>query len=294
MCIRDRRREKAVTMMGLSTGYPILDEHIDGLVPGTLTVVAARPKMGKSTFLSNIATHVAYREDVPILYIDTEMPFDQWRDRIVAGMSGIPEREIKHGGYDRETWNTIMYKCVKLVEKGQLYHEFMPGYTVEKLTALYKKYHMKHGIGLMVFDYLKEPDSSSIERQRREYQVLGDVTTRLKDLAGTLDIPCLTAVQLNRDENIADSDRIARYADIICQWMYRDKEEKEEGDDRGINCGSHKLLIRETRRGGMTTDKGIGYNFWKKSLFIEEVDTNNQLVNGDDEHGSADEEDEIQ
>lgn len=271
----NERRTNAVERMGVSTGYAILDKQIDGLVPATLTVVAARPKMGKSTFLSNIAAYVAYQEGIPVLYVDTEMSFEQWRDRIVACMSGVRERDIKHGGYDDETYNNIIDKCVNIVERGKLFHEFMPGYSVDKLVALYKKYKIKHDIGLMVFDYIKEPDSASIDRQRKEYQILGDVTTKLKDLAGELEIPALTAIQLNRDKEIADSDRIARYADVICLWSKKDKEELEAGSDRG---GSHKLMVRETRRGGMTPKEGIGYYFYKETLYIEEVDANDQLI----------------
>ena len=288
----EERRNRPVERTGISTGYRILDKQIDGLVPGTVTVVAARPKMGKSTFISNIATYVAYRGEptCPILYVDTEMPFNQWRDRIIAGMSGIKERDIKHGGYDDDSYHRIIQKCVSIVENGKLFHEYMPGYNVDKLTALYKKYKLKHNIGLMIFDYIKEPDSASLDRQRKEYQVLGDVATRLKDLAGQLDIPCLTAVQLNRDKDIADSDRIARYADIICQWTYRSDKEKEGKP----NSGTHKIMVRETRRGGMTPEEGIGYYFWKESLYIEEVDAADQLIDYAKviNHGSASEDEE--
>lgn len=271
----DERRANPVKQMGLSTGFSILDRQIDGLVPGTLTVISARPKMGKSSFLSNIATYVAYRQNVPLLYVDTEMPYEQWRDRAIASMSGIRERDIKHGGYDDETYNRILDKCIRLVEKGKLFHEFMPGYSVDKLVALYKKYKLKHNIGLMIFDYIKEPDSSSLERQRKEYQILGDVTTKLKDLAGELSIPALTAVQINRSNAIADSDRIARYADVIGQFMLKSPEELEAGGDKG---GTHKLVIRETRRGGMTPEEGIGYKFYKERLLVMEVDNHDQLV----------------
>jgi replicative DNA helicase len=286
----EERMANPVQQIGLSTGFPILDRQIDGLVPGTLNIISARPKMGKSTFLSNVAEYNSYVADpaIPILYVDTEMPFDQWRDRIVAKMTGIPERAIKHGGYNQLDYQKIM-TAVKITENGKLFHEFMPGYTVDKLTALYKKYKLKHNIGLMIFDYIKEPDSSSIERNRKEYQVLGDVTTKLKDLAGSLNIPCLTAVQVNRKGAVADSDRIIRYADTIMQWMYKTEEEQEAKGDVG---GQYKLVVRETRRGGMTPDEGIGYIFKKTTLHIEEAEPPDQIVDYGDEvinHGDTDE-----
>jgi replicative DNA helicase len=286
-------RNNKIMLSGLSTGYPILDKQIDGMVPGTLLVIAARKKQGKSTLLSNIAVHVAYRLAVPVLYVDTELSFPEWRSRALATISGVRERDIKHGGYDDIQYNKLI-KAKSLIDKGKLFHEYMPGYSVDKLIALYKKYEHKEKIGLIVFDYLKEPDSSSIDRQRKEYQVLGDVTTKIKDLAGQLNIPALTAVQLNRDNDVADSDRIARYADVICFWGGRSNEEMKTG---GRACGSHKLVIKDTRRGGATSDEGIGYMFQKEYLIINEVPIDHQyftnfdkVVNADSADGEIDEE----
>lgn len=264
----ERRKDLQIKLSGLSTGYPILDKQIDGMIDGTLLIIASRKKMGKSALLSNIALHVAYREFKPVLYVDTELTFDEWRNRSIAIMSGVKERDIKHGGYDNITYDNLI-KAVKIIEGGsKLFHEYMPGFSVDKLVALYKKYKQKENIGLIVFDYLKEPDSSSVDRQRKEHQILGDVTTKLKDLSGKLNIPAITAVQLNRDNDIADSDRIARYGDVICHWASRKPEEMEEG---GINSGTHKLIIRDTRRGGTTNEHGIGFNFFKEQLRIKEV-----------------------
>lgn len=265
-------KEKKIELSGVSTGYKILDRQIDGMVPGTLLVVAARKKEGKSTLLTNIALNVAYQQGIPVLYVDTELTFGEWRPRSLATMSGVKERDIKHGGYDDIVYKRLK-KCETIVNRGKLFHEYMPGYSVDKLVALYKKYSYKEKIGLIVFDYLKEPDSSSVDRQRKEYQILGDVTTRIKDLAGMLNIPALTAVQLNRNDDIADSDRIARYADVVCIWSGRKKEELESG---GYECGTHKLIIKDTRRGGATNEHGIGYKFYKEYLKIEEVSVDKQ------------------
>ena len=271
----EERRLNRVELSGISTGYPILDKQIDGLVPGTLFVLAARKKMGKSTVLSNIAIHIAYRLQIPTLYVDTELTFPEWRSRAISTISGVKERDIKHGGFDDITYQRLM-KTERFVSKGKLFHEYMPGYSVDKLVALYKKYQHKEKIGFIVFDYLKEPDSSSVERQRKEYQILGDVTTKLKDLAGGLNVPALTAVQLNRDDDVADSDRIARYADVVAFWQAR---EKKEIDDGGYESGTHKIVIKDTRRGGATSETGIGYMFFKEFLQVKEVPADRQYFN---------------
>lgn len=271
----EERKENKVEQSGLSTGFTILDKQIDGLIPGTLFIVSARLKDGKSTVLTNMALNAAYRLEKTVLYIDTEMPFTQWRTRAIAALSGVKEREIIHGGYSKETYNKIVEKCIKLVDKGRLYHEYMPGYSVDKVVALYKKYKIKHDLGLIMFDYLKEPDRSSTDGNRNEYQLLGDITTTLKDLAGELDIPAVTAVQINRSGQIADSDRIARFGDVIAQWMSKDPKEMEE---HGYKAGTHKLVVRDTRRGGATPEEGIEYHFFKEQLFIKEVDIKDQTI----------------
>ena len=274
--IEDRRDNK-IEMSGISTGYPILDKQIDGLIPGTIMFIAARKKMGKSALLTNIAAYDSYKLRIPTLYIDTEMSFTQFRSRLVAGMAGVKERTIIHGGYSEIEYGHIVKRCLKLVTDGVLFHEYMPGYSVEKLVALCKKFKLKHNIGLIVFDYLKEPGvSSSMDRQRKEHQILGDVATRLKDLAGELEVPVLSAVQLNRAHDVADSDKIARYADIIAHWGKKELEEIEAG---GYQGGTHKLMIKDTRRGGSTGEAGISYYFFKEHLRIKEVDADRQLVN---------------
>lgn len=267
-----------VEIIGLSTGYPVLDKAIDGLINGTLTIVAARKKMGKSTFLTNIGTNVAVKAGEPVLYVDTEMSFNEWRARVLAIISGVPERVIKHGGFkqDKQVYERVK-RSVALLQKSKLYHYYLPGYTVEKLAALYRKYKLKEDISLGIFDYVKEPDLSSVDKGRKEYQILGDVTTKLKDLAGQLDIPFLAAVQLNRAGDVADSDRVARYGDVIAFWGLRDSKQAEENAWDLDEIGHYGLYIKDSRRGGTTGAAGIGYHFFHSKLTIREVPIINQV-----------------
>lgn len=284
------RKDKLIKMSGLSTGFPILDRQIDGLIPGTLMVVAARKKMGKSSFLTNIALHNAYRADVPVLYIDTELTYNEWKTRALSIMSGVKERDIKHGGYSDEQMRKIL-DAQALIKVGKLYHKYMPGYSVDKVVSLCKKYKLREKVGLIVFDYLKEPDLSSTDGNRKEYQLLGDITTKLKDLSGILDVPVLTAVQLNRQNDIADSDRIARFGDIISIWGHRTEEEKKQCGTEG---GQYKLVIKDTRRGGSTPAEGIGYTFYKSRILIREVPAHDQyFMTPGDQVTNVDEVDEM-
>jgi replicative DNA helicase len=281
----EERKDRRISMTGLSTGYPILDKQIDGMIPGTLMIVGARKKMGKSTLLTNIGLYNAYKASVPILYIDTELTYSEWQTRSLAAISGIKERDIKHGGYNDYQLKRLQ-ESTELIKTGKLFHQYMPGYSIDKIVSVCKKYKMKENIGLIIFDYLKEPDLSTSDPNRKEYQLLGDVTTKLKDLSGILNIPVLTAVQLNRQNDIADSDRIARFGDIISIWSTRTGDEKDEG---GPDCGNYKLVIKDTRRGGSTSDKGIGFWFFKQWLTIKEVAPHQQIfMNVAEEVSNAD------
>jgi len=271
------RRNNPVEIVGIPTGYPVLDSQIDGQVPGTLFVVAARKKTGKSALLTNIAINVGVYQNIPVLYVDTEMTFPEWRTRALAAISGVDERKIKHGNYTDDVYEKLL-KAAVILKKSRVFHHYLPGYNLDKITALYKKYKIKEGIGLGIFDYIKEPESSSIERQRKEYQVLGDVTTRLKDLAGELNIPFSSAVQLNRDGDIADSDRIARYADVTAFWYQRDEKILKEFSLEGETHGFYGLNIQDTRRGGATVSPGISFQFFKNILKIVEVPKNRQAI----------------
>jgi replicative DNA helicase len=265
----EERKDSPVEFCGLSSGYDIFDKRIDGLVPGTLTVICARPKGGKSAFLSNIGSYVAYELGKPVLYVDTEMPFGQWRDRILAMMSGVPERRIKHGGYSDNEYERIQI-AARLIKKGKFFHEYMPGYSVDKLVSIYKKYKYVEDIGLAIFDYIKAPSGVDF-RDKREYQVLGDVTTALKDMSGELDIPFLCANQINRQDDVADSDRILRYADVLMFFKPKTNEELDKVKSFEREYGNYKLIITNSRRGGTTPEEGIGYVFMKRMLRIEEA-----------------------
>jgi len=269
----EERRKHPVEYCGISSGFPIFDKRIDGLVPGTLHVICARPKEGKSTFLSCVSSYVAYNLRKPVLYVDTEMPFEQWRDRIVSMLSGVPERRIKHGGYNDDEYERIS-KALILIKGSKLFHEFMPGYDVDKLISVYKKYKYKEDIGLAVFDYIKAPSGSDFQN-KKEYQIIGDVTTALKDLAGELNIPVLAANQINRQEDIADSDRVLRYADVIAFFRRRTAEELQDIEDKyspfHSDYGTYKLWIKESRRGGQTPQEGIGFSFRKRMLLVHEA-----------------------
>lgn len=261
-----------IDMVGMSTGFNILDDRLDGLINGTLNVIAAYKKGGKSCMSMCIALHAAFKLGIPVLYIDTEMSTEQIYPRVLSRLTKIPEKRIKRGQFSDNEREIITLASKVLIDKGKYFHKYMPGFTLDAVVALIKKYHSKYGIGLVIFDYIKsgsQEDFSNI----KEYQLLGNTTIVLKDLAGTLNIPILAAVQRGRSGDIADSDRIARYADTV---IILEEKTKEEIEKLGFQGGLHKFVVRHSRRGGETPVEGIGIHFRKSILSIQESE--HQLI----------------
>ena len=280
-------------IVGLKTGFPVLDDHIDGLENGTLTVIAAHKKTGKSACCMNIALNTAIKERLPVLYIDTEMSTYKNKTRILSNITCIPEKRLKRGDVSNEE-KMLIDDVIEKLDGVMYFHKYVPGFTLDGVLALIKAYHVKYGIKLAIFDYIKSGSSSDF-RNMKEYQLLGNMAIGLKDLAGVLDIPILTAVQRSRDGDIADSDRIARYADTVIFFETRTKDELEE---LGFDYGFYKFVVKHARSGGTTNDKGIGVQFNRpiltiyeaeKQLAVEEiapkdvVETNDVSSSGDEE-----------
>jgi replicative DNA helicase len=288
---------------GLSTGLVSLDEAVNGLEPGTLTVVGARPKVGKSTLLLNWAAHIAYDCQTPILLIDTEMRKPEQQFRLVSILSRVPEKEIKNGTYDEDSQKVDRVRQARdIINSGLILHKYYPDFTAEGVAAMTRKFHHQGAIGCLFFDYIKLPDSDlQLMGRVKEHQALGYLCVALKNLAGQLNIPVVTAAQIGRvgsqgrvtSSDFADSDRILRYANTLLGLSVKTgkelaKLEEEYGRERRRDAGSHRLQILDTRAGG-TNPGGIDIHFRKEILFMEEAReqlSSFRAESEEDEHGS--------
>lgn len=230
---------EGVMKYGMSTGMPQYDLMSMGLVDGELTAFGARAKVGKSTVLLNVAKHVSINLGLNVLYIDTEMMTEEQEYRMLSLVSGVDEYEIKTGKFSKDNENGTaeektkkLYDAIEIIESGRLHHVYLPNFTPQKISALAKKYKRQLDIALLIFDYIKLPEGGDTSR---EYIELGRLTGKLKDVAGTLKIPVLTAVQLNRsavgsdyvnESQVAGSDRIVHLVNRLVLLRKLDEEEK--------------------------------------------------------------------
>ena len=213
-----------------------------------------------SVMLMNWAAHIAFTLGVPVLMLDTEMSDKEQEMRLLSHLSAVPERFILSGEFTQNPEaRERVQTALDLIENGVFYHKYYPGYTVEGLKSIVRKYHALHGIGTFFFDYIKTPETMS-SNLMKEYQLLGNITQGLKDLAGMLKIPVVAGAQMKRGDSgtpkslynkddFADSDRILRYANSGLALAMKSQKEYEE---EGKQCGTHRLQILAARGGGET------------------------------------------
>jgi len=281
--VLNQRAEHPTQVPGLEIGWTDYDRYTNGAQPGDLIVVCAPSKVGKSVLLTNWATNLSIIDSIPILYIDTEMNEREQEDRILSNLTGIPHNEILSGMYVLDTINgTAVEKLAKLkiarekLQLGSYYHIYMPYFTIEKVTALTRKFSVQLGVKALFFDYIKIPSNQANFKSMQEYQALGFFTSGLKDLAGMLRIPVFTACQTNRDDlntndpdasNIGGSYRILQLASKL-MFLINKSEEKIAKD--GFQNGNQQLLIKYQRNGESDVPP-LNIMFDKKILRMKEI-----------------------
>lgn len=280
----EERAKRPTLVAGLEVGWEIYDRVTNGGQAGDLIIVCARAKMGKSVVLTTWAKKFSVEDELPVLYIDTEMTSEEQEDRLVSMITKIPVHEIVTGLFAIDTEEgTAKEKIEKikdaidLINKSPYYHVYMPNFSSEKVVSLAKQYKSKYNIQALFFDYIKVPASgSSTLNSMKEYQALGFFTSTLKDLAGILKIPVYSAVQENRNDekgtekgagNVAGSDRILQLATKL-MFLYAKTDEQIARDS--VLLGNRQLKIAY-QRNGESDVAPINLQFDNKIVTIKEV-----------------------
>lgn len=257
------RAETPAEVPGLEVGWSEYDRITNGAQPGDLIIVCAPSKTGKSVTLTNWAKKLSIIDKLPVLYFDTEMNSRDQEDRLLAMLTGVPHSEIVSGMYVMDTMYGKAEDKVRLLKEakeqlnlGNYYHVYMPQFTIEKVSALARKFQRQFGIVAIFFDYIKIPSNQADFRSAQEYQKLGFFTSGLKDLAGMLQVPVFSACQTNRtndssndDPGEADIGGSYRILQLASKLMFLYNKSDEEIAKQGIQNGNQKLFIKWQRNG---------------------------------------------
>lgn len=229
--------------------------------PGELIVVASRMKSGKSAMILNEAIDKALK-GIPTVIFDTELTDSMWFVRAVAHLSQIKVRRIKEGKWSIDEKSKIMAAIEKL-KSLPLVHKYMPIVDMNRAFAICKILKYKMGLQFVCFDYIKGNDTDAFALSNK----LGQVTDILKnEIAGDLGMCVLAACQLNKQNEISSSDKIAMYASTIVMWRYKTSEEIRT--DGGLEYGNIYTRIFLNRNGGMQDD-----DEWMNLNFVGDTQT---------------------
>jgi len=285
------RVENPPEKIGLATGYPKYDDCIGGgLRRGTVNILGARIKVGKSMWGMNVGFNVA-SQGIPVLYLDTEMTSRDFEARLLARMTGEKIRDIERGKVDGQKLKMAIGKLQNIDERGHKFHHYsIAGVPTAIQFSLMRRWIHKH-VGftdgktndcLIIHDYLKIMDSKDVGNFQ-EYQALGFLLTKLHNFAVENDVPIYSMIQLNRDgisketsDVISQSDRIAWLCTNFSILKFKSREEL---DFSPPHYGTHKLIPVLTRHGEGLPDmeyinvKGmLARGYFEEGLLRTQVD----------------------
>ena len=265
--IRNLELNKA-DQVGIPTGFPAYDQAIGGgLRKGTVNIIAARPKVGKTLMSDNMGRNIA-KLGIPVLNMDTEMNKEDHINRLLAMMTEIEINAIETGKFAEspDKKNKIVQAANEL-KNTKLFHKSIAGKLFEDQLAIMRRWVLKE-VGLnddgtakdcvIFYDYLKLMDSAGMSQDLKEYQVLGFMMTALHNFAVRYKVPIVAFIQLNRDGITKESTDTASGSDRII-WLCSNfsifkKKTTEEIAEDGPENGNRKLVPLISRHGGGLDD----------------------------------------
>ncbi len=239
------------SVTGVPTGFVELDEMLSGLHPGELSILAARPSMGKTALSLNIACHAAFVEKKSVAYFSVEMPKEILMMRIIGIESGVSLSSIRTGQLDDKTWPKIINAAAKVADSN-FYIDDTTGISPFEIRSKARKLKSKGGLDLIVIDYLQLMGMrQKFDSRERE---VAEISKGLKALAKELKIPVMALAQLNRGvegrqnkepmlSDLRESGSIEQDADVIMMIYREDYYEKDNP------TGAAKIIVGKQRNG---------------------------------------------
>lgn len=237
---------------GVATGFYDLDYKTAGMQPSDLILIAARPSMGKTAFVLNIAEHAAIHLKVPTLIFSLEMSRVQMVNRILAMNSSVDAQLIRTGNMGDGDWSKLI-ESARVVGDSQLYIDDTPGISINELRSKARKHKLEHGVGMIIIDYLQLMTAGHKVESRQ--QEVSEISRSLKALARELKCPVIACSQLSRTveqrpdkrpmlSDLRESGAIEQDADVV-MFIYRDEYYNKDSDRKGIA----EIIIGKQRNG---------------------------------------------
>jgi replicative DNA helicase len=246
---------EGTSLTGTPSGFKDLDEITGGFQPGNLIIIAARPAMGKSALVCNIAEKAAVDHDRPVALFSLEMAEAELAQRFVASQARIKGEELRKGRVAEERWSKIL-KASDRLAKAPLWIDDSSDVGLLEIRAKARRLHTQceNGLGLIIIDYLQLMRTDS--RWENRVTAIGELSRGLKVLARELAVPVIALSQLSRAveqrspkkpllSDLRESGNLEQDADLV-MFIYRDDYYEKESSERP---GEADLIIAKHRNG---------------------------------------------
>ena len=242
---------------GLETGFMDLDYKTSGLQPSDLILVAARPSMGKTAFVLNIAQHMAFKKNLPVAIFSLEMSKEQLVNRLLSMESGVDAQKLRNGNLSDSDWERLV-EGAEGVASSHLIIDDTPGITLAELRSKCRKYKLENHLGIVMIDYLQLMSGGGRGSDSRQ-QEISDISRGLKSLARELNVPVVALSQLSRAveqrpehrpmlSDLRESGAIEQDADVV-MFLYRDSYYNKDTELKNLA----EVIVAKQRNGPIGT-----------------------------------------
>ena len=243
---------------GIPTGFNDLDYKLSGLQPSDLILVAARPSMGKTAFVLNIAQYVAFKREKGVAVFSLEMSKEQLVNRLFSLESQVDSQALRTGNLKDSDWEKLI-EGAGIIGKSNLIIDDTPGISVSELRSKCRKYKLEHDIQLIIIDYLQLMTGSVGRHSESRQQEISDISRSLKALARELNVPVVALSQLSRAvesrpdkrpmlSDLRESGAIEQDADVV-MFIYRDEYYNKDSEFKK----QAEIIIAKQRNGPVGT-----------------------------------------
>lgn len=251
--IEELHRNKG-SLRGTPTGYRDIDAKTAGLQKSDLIILAARPAMGKSTFVSNLAYNIATQAKKAVLFFSLEMSKEQLVDRMLAEASGVDAFNIRTGNLSEDDFSKLSDAMGEMAE-APIYIDDTPGLSVLEMRTKARREAHNQPLGLIIVDYLQLMQGSGRNNDGNRVQEVSEISRGLKLIARELDVPVIALSQLSRSvesrhpqipqlADLRESGSIEQDADIV-MFLYREDYYNPDTENQHIT----DLIIAKHRNG---------------------------------------------
>jgi replicative DNA helicase len=249
------QEQEGQLVTGLPSGYHQLDELTSGFQDNEMLILAARPSMGKTSLLLNIAEHIAVVDKTPVAIFSLEMSQQQLTQRLLASYARFDLKQMRRGMIRPEDWTKLKLAAGDL-EPAPLYVDDSPLLTIMQLRAKARRLYARHEIRCILIDYLQLMSYTGRANSRQEQ--ISEISRGIKALARELAIPIVAAAQLNRGpadrpshrprmSDLRESGSIEQDADVI--MLLHNEDYYHKGEEGYIPKNSTELIIEKQRNG---------------------------------------------